>query len=186
VLAASLTKIGNDIRLMGSGPRCGFGELHLPENEPGSSIMPGKVNPTQVEALTMAAAQVMGNHVTITFAGSQGQFELNVMKPVIIYNLLQSIRLIADAARSFADHCVAGLTPDRQRIAELVQRSLMLVTALTPHIGYDRAAEIARKAHTENLGLKEAALALGFVSAEDFERWVRPEAMVRPGTTGTL
>jgi fumarate hydratase, class II len=186
VLAASLTKIGNDIRLMGSGPRCGLGELHLPENEPGSSIMPGKVNPTQVEALTMAAAQVMGNHVTITVAGSQGQFELNVMKPVIIYNLLQSIRLIADGARSFADHCVAGITPNRQRISDLVQRSLMLVTALAPHIGYDKAAEIAQKAHTENLGLKEAALALGFVSVEDFERWVRPEAMVRPGTTGTL
>jgi fumarate hydratase class II len=186
VLAASLTKIGNDIRLMGSGPRCGLGELHLPENEPGSSIMPGKVNPTQVEALTMAAAQVMGNHVTITVAGSQGQFELNVMKPVIIYNLLQSIRLMADGARSFADHCVAGTTPNRQRIAELVQRSLMLVTALAPHLGYDKAAEIARKAHTENLGLKEAALALGFVSADDFERWVRPEAMVRPTTSETL
>jgi fumarate hydratase, class II len=181
VLAASLTKIGNDIRLMGSGPRCGLGELHLPENEPGSSIMPGKVNPTQVEALLMVAAQVMGNHVAITFAGSQGQFELNVMKPVIIYNLLQSIRLIADAAQSFADHCVAGLAPDRARIAVLVERSLMLVTALAPHIGYDKAAQIARKAHVENLGLKEAALALGYVGAEEFERWVRPEAMVGPG-----
>ena len=186
VLAASLTKIGNDIRLMGSGPRCGLGELHLPENEPGSSIMPGKVNPTQVEALLMVAAQVMGNHVAITFAGSQGQFELNVMKPVIIYNLLQSIRLIADAVRSFADHCVAGIAPDRERIAALVERSLMLVTALAPHIGYDKAAQIARKAHVENLGLKEAALALGYVSAEDFERWVRPEAMVGRGTDQTL
>jgi fumarate hydratase, class II len=186
VLAASLTKIGNDIRLMGSGPRCGLGELHLPENEPGSSIMPGKVNPTQVEALLMVAAQVMGNHVAITFAGSQGQFELNVMKPVIIQNLLQSIRLIADAARSFADHCVVGIAPDRERIAALVERSLMLVTALAPHIGYDKAAQIAHKAHVENLGLKEAALALGYVSAEEFERWVRPEAMVGPGSGETL
>jgi fumarate hydratase, class II len=186
VLAASLTKIGNDIRLMGSGPRCGLGELHLPENEPGSSIMPGKVNPTQVEALLMVAAQVMGNHVVITFAGSHGQFELNVMKPVIIQNLLQSIRLIADAARSFADHCVVGIAPDRQRIAALVERSLMLVTALAPHIGYDKAAQIAHKAHVENLGLKEAALALGYVSAEEFERWVRPEAMVGPGAGGAL
>jgi fumarate hydratase, class II len=182
VLAASLTKIGNDIRLMGSGPRCGLGELHLPENEPGSSIMPGKVNPTQVEALLMVAAQVMGNHVAITFAGSQGQFELNVMKPVIIYNLLQSIRLIADGARSFADHCVTGIAPDRERIAALVERSLMLVTALAPHIGYDKAAQIAHKAHIENLGLKEAALALGYVSLEEFERWALPEAMVGPRT----
>jgi fumarate hydratase, class II len=182
VLAASLTKIGNDIRLMGSGPRCGLGELHLPENEPGSSIMPGKVNPTQIEALLMVAAQVMGNHVAITFAGSQGQFELNVMKPVIIYNLLQSIGLIADAARSFVNHCVTGIAPDRERIAALVERSLMLVTALAPHIGYDKAAQIAHKAHVENLGLKEAALALGYVSTEEFERWVRPEAMVTPGT----
>jgi fumarate hydratase, class II len=186
VLAASLTKIGSDIRLMGSGPRCGLGELHLPENEPGSSIMPGKVNPTQVEALLMVAAQVIGNHVAITFAGSQGQFELNVMKPVIIYNLLQSMRLIADASRSFADHCVAGLAPDRERIAALMERSLMLVTALAPHIGYDKAAQIAHKAHVENLDLKEAALALGYVGAEEFERWVRPEAMVGPGTGQTL
>ncbi|HEV2546350.1 MAG TPA: class II fumarate hydratase [Stellaceae bacterium] len=186
VLAASLTKIGNDIRLMGSGPRCGLGELHLPENEPGSSIMPGKVNPTQVEALLMVAAQVMGNHVAITFAASQGQFELNVMKPVIIYDLLQSIRLIDDAARSFADHCVAGIAPDRERIAALMERSLMLVTALAPHIGYDKAAQIARKAHIENLGLKEAALALGYVRAEEFDRWVRPEAMVGAGTGQTL
>ncbi|HWI27061.1 MAG TPA: class II fumarate hydratase [Stellaceae bacterium] len=180
VLAASLTKIGNDIRLMGSGPRSGLGELHLPENEPGSSIMPGKVNPTQVEALTMVAAQVMGNHVTITFAGSQGQFELNVMKPVIIYNLLQSIRLLADVARSFTDHCVAGITANRERIAELVQRSLMLVTALNPHIGYDKAAEVAKKAHAEGKSLKEAAVALGYLSSEEFDRWVRPEAMVGP------
>jgi fumarate hydratase, class II len=181
VLAASLMKIGNDIRLMGSGPRSGFGELHLPENEPGSSIMPGKVNPTQVEALTMVAAQVMGNHVTITIAGSQGQFELNVMKPVIIYDLLQSIRLLADAARSFADNCVAGIEVNRARIDELLRRSLMLVTALNPHIGYDKAAQVAKKAHAEGSSLKEAAMALGYVSAEDFDRWVRPEAMIGPG-----
>jgi fumarate hydratase, class II len=180
VLAASLMKIGNDIRLMGSGPRSGLGELHLPENEPGSSIMPGKINPTQVEALTMVAAQVVGNHVTITIAGSQGQFELNVMKPVIIYDLLQSIRLIADAARSFADHCVAGITADGARIAELLQRSLMLVTALNPHIGYDKAAQVAKKALADGTTLKEAALALGYVTAEEFDRWVRPEAMIGP------
>ena len=181
VLAASLMKIGNDIRLMGSGPRCGLGELNLPENEPGSSIMPGKVNPTQVEALTMVAAQVMGNHVTITIAGSLGQFELNVMKPVIIFDLLQSIRLLADAATSFSDRCVAGIAADRARIAELVQRSLMLVTALSPHIGYDKAAEVAKKAHAEGTSLRQAALALGYVGAEDFDNWVRPEAMVKPG-----
>ena len=178
VIAASLTKIANDIRLMGSGPRCGIGELHLPENEPGSSIMPGKVNPTQVEAVTMVAAQVMGNHVTITIAGSQGQFELNVMKPVIIANVLQSLRLIADAAVSFADNCVAGIEADRGRIADLVARSLMLVTALSPKIGYDKAAEIAKKAHHEGTSLREAALALDYVSAADFDRWVRPEAMI--------
>jgi len=180
VLAASLMKIGNDIRLMGSGPRSGLGELHLPENEPGSSIMPGKVNPTQVEALTMVAAQVMGNHVTITIADSQGQFELNVFKPVIIYDLLQSIRLIADAAQSFADHCVAGIEADRGRIDELLRRSLMLVTALNPHIGYDKAAQVAKKAHAEGTSLKAAAVALGHVSPEDFDRWVRPEAMIGP------
>jgi fumarate hydratase class II len=180
VLAASLMKIGNDIRLMGSGPRSGLGELHLPENEPGSSIMPGKVNPTQVEALTMVAAQVMGNHVTITIADSQGQFELNVMKPVIIYDLLQSIALLADAARSFADHCVAGIEANRTRIAELLERSLMLVTALNPHIGYDKAAAVAKKAHGEGITLKEAAVALGHVTPEDFDRWVRPEAMLGP------
>ena len=181
VLAAALMKIGNDIRLMGSGPRSGLGELHLPENEPGSSIMPGKVNPTQVEALTMVAAQVMGNHVTITIAGSQGQFELNVFKPVIIYDLLQSIRLLSDAARSFADNCVAGIEVNRARIDELLRRSLMLVTALNPHIGYDKAAQVAKKAHAEGSSLKEAAMALGYVSAEDFDRWVRPEAMIGPG-----
>jgi fumarate hydratase class II len=179
-LAASLMKIGNDIRLMGSGPRCGFGELHLPENEPGSSIMPGKVNPTQVEALNMVAAQVMGNHVTITIAGSQGQFELNVFKPVIIYDLLQSIRLLGDAALSFADNCVVGIEANRTRIEEMVRQSLMLVTALSPHIGYDKAAEIAKKAHAEGRTLKEAAVALGHLSPEDFDRWVRVETMIGP------
>ena len=180
VIAASATKIANDIRLLGSGPRSGLGEITLPENEPGSSIMPGKVNPTQAEALTMVAAQVMGNHVTITIAGSQGHLELNVFKPVIIYNLLQSIRLLADASRSFADRCIVGIEVNRERIEELLHRSLMLVTALTPHIGYDKAAEIAKKAHREQLTLKEAALALGYVSEEDFGRWVRPEDMLEP------
>jgi fumarate hydratase, class II len=181
VLAVSLMKIANDIRLMGSGPRCGFGELALPENEPGSSIMPGKVNPTQVEAMTMVAAQVMGNHVTITIAGSQGQFELNVLKPVIIYNLLQSLTLIADAALSFADNCVIGIEANRARIAELLDRSLMLVTGLSPHIGYDKAAEVAKKAHHDGTTLEAAAVALGYVSPQDFARWVRPEAMIGPG-----
>jgi len=180
VIAASATKIANDIRLLGSGPRSGLGEITLPENEPGSSIMPGKVNPTQAEAQTMVAAQVMGNHVTITIAGSQGHLELNVFKPVIIYNLLQSIRLLADASRSFADRCIVGIEANRERIEELLHRSLMLVTALTPHIGYDKAAEIAKKAHREQLTLKEAALALGYVSEEDFGRWVRPEDMLEP------
>jgi fumarate hydratase, class II len=180
VLAVSLMKIANDIRLMGSGPRCGFGELHLPENEPGSSIMPGKVNPTQAEALTMVATQVMGNHVTITIAGSQGHFELNVFKPVIAYNLLQSIRLLADAAASFAANCVEGITANRDRIEALLHDSLMLVTALNPHIGYDKAAEVAKKAFAEGTSLKAAATALGYVSAEDFDRWVSPEAMIGP------
>ncbi len=180
VIAASLTKIGNDIRLMGSGPRSGFGELHLPANEPGSSIMPGKVNPTQIEALCMVAAQVIGNHVAITIAGSQGQLELNAMKPVIIHNLLQSIRLLADASMSFADRCVAGIEPDRERIERLLRDSPMLVTALAPHIGYDKAAQIAKKAHDDGTTLRSAALALGYVSAADFDRWVRPEAMIRP------
>ncbi|HVA14849.1 MAG TPA: class II fumarate hydratase [Stellaceae bacterium] len=180
VLAVSLMKIANDIRLMGSGPRCGFGELHLPENEPGSSIMPGKVNPTQAEAVTMVAAQVMGNHVTITIAGSQGHFELNVYKPVIIFNLLQSIRLISDAAKSFAANCVEGIEADRARIDELMHRSLMLVTALAPHIGYDKAAEIAKRALAEGETLKAAATALGYVAPEDFDRWVDPKAMLGP------
>ncbi|HYV89550.1 MAG TPA: class II fumarate hydratase, partial [Candidatus Polarisedimenticolia bacterium] len=179
-LAVSLTKIANDIRLAGSGPRSGIGELMLPENEPGSSIMPGKVNPTQAEALTMVATQVMGNHVTVTIAGSQGHFELNVFKPVIIYNLLQSGRLLSDACVSFTDNCVVGIEANRARIDELMQKSLMLVTALTPHIGYDNAAKVAKKAQKENTGLKEAAMALGFLTAEQFDQWVRPQDMVGP------
>jgi fumarate hydratase class II len=179
-VAASLMKIGNDIRLLGSGPRCGLGEIHLPENEPGSSIMPGKVNPTQAEALTMVAAQVMGNHVTITVAGASGHLELNVFKPVIIYNLLQSIRLLGDAAASFADYCVAGIEPNTGRIAQLLEESLMLVTALNPHIGYDNAAKIAKHAFTNNMTLKEAAVALGLLTPEQFDRWVRPDSMLGP------
>ena len=180
VIAVSLMKIANDIRLMGSGPRCGLGELHLPENEPGSSIMPGKVNPTQCEAVTMVAAQVIGNHVAISVAGSQGQFELNVFKPVIIYNLLQSIRLIGDAAASFAVNCVDGIEADVARIDELLNRSLMLVTALSPHIGYDKAAEVAKKALKDGTTLREAAIALGHVSGRDFDRWVDAKAMAGP------
>jgi fumarate hydratase class II len=180
VLAASLCKIANDIRLLGSGPRCGFGELRLPENEPGSSIMPGKVNPTQCEALTMVCAQVMGNHVAITFAGASGHLELNVFKPVIIYNVLQSIRLLADGARSFTDNCVAGIEADRARIEELLHRSLMLVTALNPKIGYDNAAKVAKKAHAEGTTLKEAAVALGLLTPEEFDELVRPERMLGP------
>ena len=179
-VAASLMKIGNDIRLLGSGPRCGLGEIHLPENEPGSSIMPGKVNPTQAEALTMVAAQVMGNHVTITVAGASGHLELNVFKPVIIYNLLQSIRLLGDAAASFADYCVAGIEPNTGRIAQLLEESLMLVTALNPHIGYDNAAKIAKHAFTNDMTLKEAAVALGLLTPEQFDRWVRPDSMLGP------
>ena len=180
VLAASLLKIANDIRLLGSGPRSGLGEVHLPENEPGSSIMPGKVNPTQAEALTMVATQVMGNHVTVTVAGSQGHFELNVFKPVMIYDLLQSGRLIADACMSFTDNCVVGIEPNRARIKQLLEGSLMLVTALNPHIGYDKAAKVAKKAHAEGTSLKEAAIALGFLTAEEFDRFVRPEQMIGP------
>jgi fumarate hydratase class II len=178
--AASLTKIANDIRLLGSGPRSGLGEIILPANEPGSSIMPGKVNPTQVEALTMVAAQVMGNDVAITTGGANGHLELNVYKPVMIFNLLQSIRLLGDASRSFADRCVTGIRPDRGRIAELVDRSLMLVTALSPRIGYDRAAQVAKRAHTESTTLKEAAVALGLLTAEEFDELVRPEEMTAP------
>ena len=178
-IAAGFMKIANDIRLLGSGPRCGIGELNLPENEPGSSIMPGKVNPTQSEAMTMVAAQVMGNHVAVTIAGSNGHFELNVFKPVMIYNLLQSIRLLADAARSFTDNCVAGITPNRERIAKLVGESLMLVTALNPHIGYDNAAKVAKKAHAEGTTLKQAALELKLLSAADFDRLINPADMVK-------
>jgi len=180
VLAASLLKIANDLRLMGSGPRSGLGEILLPENEPGSSIMPGKVNPTQAEAMTMVATQVMGNHVAITVAGSQGHFELNVFKPVMIYNLLQSGRLIADACVSFTDNCVAGIEPNRARIKQLLDQSLMLVTALNPHIVYDKAAKVAKKAHAEGTSLKEAAVALGFLTAEEFDKFVRPEQMIGP------
>jgi len=180
-LAAGLFKIANDIRLLGSGPRSGFGELILPENEPGSSIMPGKVNPTQTEALTMVCCQVFGNHTTITVAASQGHLELNVFKPVLAFDMLQSIRLLADAARSFTDNCVVGIRADEARIGELLRRSLMLVTALTPKIGYDKAAKIAKAAHANGTTLKEEAVRLGFVSAEEFDRLVRPERMTRPG-----
>jgi fumarate hydratase, class II len=180
-LAAGLFKIANDIRLLGSGPRSGLGELILPENEPGSSIMPGKVNPTQAEALTMVCCQVLGNQTTVSVAASQGHLELNVFKPVLAYNMMQSIRLLADAARSFTDHCVVGIRADEARIGELMQRSLMLVTALTPKIGYDKAAKIAKAAHANGTTLKEEAVRLGFVSAEEFDRLVRPERMTRPG-----
>ena len=179
-IAASAMKIANDVRLLGSGPRCGFGEIHLPENEPGSSIMPGKVNPTQAEAMTMVAAQVMGNHVTVTIAGSQGHFELNVYKPVIIFNVLQSIRLLADAAESFADNCVVGIEANRERIDKLLHDSLMLVTALNPHIGYDKAAKVAKKAHAEGTTLKQAAMSLGFLTEKEFDTWVRAESMLGP------
>ncbi|CBS86741.1 class II fumarate hydratase [Azospirillum lipoferum] len=180
-LSVSLMKIANDIRLLGSGPRSGIGELSLPENEPGSSIMPGKVNPTQSEAMTMVCAQVMGNHTTVTVAGATGHFELNVFKPVIAYNVLQSIRLLTDAAMSFTDNCVVGIEANRDRIARLVSDSLMLVTALNPHIGYDNAAKIAKKAHKEGTSLKEAGRELGLLTDEQFDQWVRPERMVGPG-----
>ena len=180
-IAVSFMKIANDIRLLGSGPRCGIGELSLPENEPGSSIMPGKVNPTQSEAMTMVAAQIMGNHVAVTVAGSNGHFELNVFKPVIIHNVLQSIRLLTDVARSFTDNCVVGIEPNRERIKKLVGDSLMLVTALNPHVGYDNAAKIAKKAHGENKTLKQAAVELGLLSEADFDRLIKPEEMVGAG-----
>jgi fumarate hydratase, class II len=180
-LAAALSKIANDVRLLASGPRSGLGELRIPENEPGSSIMPGKVNPTQAEALTMRCAQVLGNDVALNIGGASGHLELNVYKPMIIHAFLQSTRLLADGCRSFEEHCVRGIEPDAHRIRDLLERSLMLVTALAPHIGYDRAAEIAKKAHREGSTLREAALALSYVKAEDFDRWVRPEAMTAPG-----
>jgi fumarate hydratase class II len=179
-VAASLFKIANDIRLLGSGPRSGLGELSLPENEPGSSIMPGKVNPTQCEALTMVCTQIFGNHSTLTFAGSQGHFELNVFNPVMAYNFLQSVRLMADASRSFADKCVAGIEPRTANIKAGLERSLMLVTALAPKIGYDKAAEIAKTAHKRGTTLKEEALRLGYVTAEEFDATVRPENMLGP------
>ncbi|TAL02978.1 MAG: class II fumarate hydratase [Rhodospirillaceae bacterium] len=179
-LAVSFMKIGNDIRLLASGPRSGLGELELPENEPGSSIMPGKVNPTQAEALTMVCAQVMGNCVAVGVAGSHGHLELNVFKPVIARNVLESIRLLADAVTSFTAHCIVGLRPNRKAIAQHVERSLMLVTALAPHIGYDKAAEIAKTAHKNDLTLREAALKLGYVTGDQFDAWVRPADMIGP------
>jgi fumarate hydratase, class II len=177
-LAASLLKIANDIRWLASGPRCGIGELKIPENEPGSSIMPGKVNPTQSEAMIMLSCQVMSNDVAINMGGAMGNFELNVMKPLIIHNFLQSVRLLADGMTSFNDHCASGISANVEHIEELTRSSLMLVTALTPHIGYDKAAEIAKKAHRDGTTLKRAATELGFVTAEQFEEWVRPENMV--------
>ncbi len=179
-IAASLMKIANDIRFLGSGPRAGLGELRLPENEPGSSIMPGKVNPTQAEALTMVCAQVIGNDVSVNIGGATGHFELNVFKPVIVHNTLQSIRLLGDAARSFTDNMVAGIEANEERIGELMRSSLMLVTALSPHIGYDKAAAIAHHAHHEGTTLKDAALAMGYVTSEQYDEWVRPEEMTHP------
>ena len=179
-VAASLMKIANDVRLLGSGPRAGIAELMLPANEPGSSIMPGKVNPTQSEALTMVCAQVFGNDVAVNIGGASGHFELNVFKPLIVYNTLQSIRLLGDAAVSFSDNCVAGIEPNRERIQQLMESSLMLVTALSPHIGYDKAAEVAHHAHVEGTTLRQAALALGYVTDEQFDAMVRPEDMTHP------
>ena len=181
-LAAALMKIANDIRLLASGPRCGIGEITIPENEPGSSIMPGKVNPTQCEALTMAACQVMGNDVVVNFGGAQGHLELNVFKPLIANAFLQSVRLLGDGMASFEEHCVRGIEPNRERIGALLHGSLMLVTALAPHIGYDKAAAIAKKAHKAGTTLREAALALGYVTAQQYDEWVRPEAMVGPAS----
>jgi len=179
-LAASLMKIANDVRWLSSGPRCGIGELRIPENEPGSSIMPGKVNPTQSEAMTMLCCQVFGNDVAVNLGGAMGNFELNVFKPLVIHNFLQSARLLADGCLSFNDNCAVGIEPDRQRIDKSLRDSLMLVTALNPHIGYDKAAKIAKTAHKEGTTLKEAALKLGFLTAEQFDQWVRPEDMVGP------
>jgi fumarate hydratase class II len=179
-LAASMMKIANDIRWLASGPRSGIGEISIPENEPGSSIMPGKVNPTQCEAVTMLCCQVFGNDVAINIGGASGNFELNVFRPMIAHNFLQSARLLADGMRSFNDHCAVGIEPNRERIADLVGRSLMLVTALNPHIGYDKAAQIAKKAHKEGTTLRDAAIATGHLSAEQFDQWVRPEEMTGP------
>ena len=178
-LAVSLMKIANDIRFLASGPRCGFGEITLPANEPGSSIMPGKVNPTQCEAMTMVAAQVMGNHTTITIAGSNGHFELNVFRPVIIYNFLQSVQLLANVLTSFTNNCLMGIEVNHEKIDKLLHESLMLVTALNTHIGYDNAAKIAKNAYEKNITLKESGVSLGLVSEEDFDKWVKPEEMVK-------
>ncbi|BAN47055.1 class II fumarate hydratase [Metapseudomonas resinovorans] len=183
-LAVALMKIANDLRLLGSGPRGGLAEVRLPANEPGSSIMPGKVNPTQCEALSMLACQVMGNDATVGFAASQGHLQLNVFKPVIVHNLLQSIRLLGDGCRNFQQHCVAGMEPDAARMAEHLERGLMLVTALNPHIGYDKAAQIAKKAYAEGTTLRAAALALGYLTDEEFDTWVRPESMLGAGHHG--
>jgi fumarate hydratase class II len=177
-LAASLMKIANDVRWMASGPRSGLGEITIPENEPGSSIMPGKVNPTQSEAMTMVVSQVMGNDVAINMGGALGNFELNVMKPLIIHNFLASVRLLADACVSFNDHCASGIEPNRARIEDLLNRSLMLVTALNTHIGYDNAAKIAKNAHAKGITLRESALELGLLTADQFDAWVKPEEMV--------
>lgn len=183
-LAVSLMKIANDIRLLGSGPRCGIGELNLPENEPGSSIMPGKVNPTQSEAMTMVCAQVMGNDVAVAIGGSNGHFELNVFKPVIVFNVLNSIRLLADACESFCDNCVVGITANKTKIKEHLDHSLMLVTALNPHIGYDKAAQIAKTAHKNGTTLKAEAIKLGYLTSEQFDQFVRPEEMIGPLAKG--
>ncbi|ANE77352.1 class II fumarate hydratase [Dickeya solani] len=177
-LAASLMKIANDVRWLASGPRCGIGEIAIPENEPGSSIMPGKVNPTQCEAMTMLCCQVMGNDVAVNMGGASGNFELNVFRPMVIHNFLQSVRLLADGMKSFNEHCAIGIEPNRERINQLLNESLMLVTALNPYIGYDKAAEIAKKAHKEGLTLKASALTLGYLTEEQFTQWVRPEDMV--------
>jgi fumarate hydratase class II len=179
-IACSLMKMANDIRFLGSGPRSGLGELTLPANEPGSSIMPGKVNPTQCEAITMVCAQVMGNHVAVTVGGSNGHFELNVFKPVMISNLLSSIRLIGDSTVAFTDNCVVGIEANRETIEKLMKNSLMLVTALNPHIGYDNASKVAKKAHKDGTTLKEAVIELGLLTGEEFDRLVRPEDMIGP------
>ena len=180
-LAGGLMKLANDVRWLASGPRCGIGELSIPENEPGSSIMPGKVNPTQCEALTMVCVQVFGNDTAVAFAGSQGNFQLNVYKPVMVHNVLESIGLLADAGRAFNDHCAAGIEPNLPKIRENLEKNLMLVTALNRHIGYDKAAEIAKKAHSEGITLREAAIALGYVTPGDYDRWISPMGMTRPG-----
>ena len=180
VVAVAVMKIANDIRFLGSGPRSGIGELSLPANEPGSSIMPGKINPTQCEALTMVAAEVMGNHVAVSIGGSNGHFELNVFKPMIVFNVLRSAQLLADACRSFTDRCISGIEPNLERIEELMESSLMLVTALNPHIGYDNAAKVAKKAYVEGTTLKEAAINLELLTAEEYDKWVQPENMISP------